>query len=202
MARQNRIDAILDLDLKTLKGMSRRDLASNISKLASAGNKRIRRLEKSGVPSPALDYVQRHGGDFSVKGKTKEQLIIEFNRVSDFLTAKTSTVRGAKTWKKNVAKSVFKKTAGEYKTKAEETRAFKEFEKKFEKREKEFWDLYGRLKNEYHITDKYKAWEIIESSQDSNISDFDTLWDNVKTKWENDIIENTREKISDLNIRG
>lgn len=76
--------------------MERAALAKEVSIVASAANKRIKRLQTAGYDTPALRYTMAHGGKFSVKGKNKTQLLNELKRASGFMKAKTSTVRGAK----------------------------------------------------------------------------------------------------------
>ena len=76
--------------------MTRAELAHEVSILASAANKRIKRLEAKDYNTPALRYTMEHGGKFSVKGKSKTELLMEMKRAKGFLGAKTSTVSGAK----------------------------------------------------------------------------------------------------------
>ena len=77
----------------------RGELAKIPSQLASAANKRLRRLESADLANtPAYSYTRRSGGDFSVAGKDLAALQLEFQRAKDFLSPqrKTSTVRGAR----------------------------------------------------------------------------------------------------------
>ena len=93
------INDILSMDWTDIQKLNRRDLAQLTSRLASAGNKRLRRLEKAGLnETPAYTAIKRSGGDFSVKNKTINELRHEYNRVRTFLSpsTKTSTVRGAR----------------------------------------------------------------------------------------------------------
>lgn len=95
------IDDIMSMDWDDVKRLSRSELAKVTSRLASAGNKRLRRMEKSGITySPAYSSAMRGGGNFSVKGKGVNELRTEFARVRNFLNLKTSTVKGAKEFKK------------------------------------------------------------------------------------------------------
>ena len=91
------IDDILELSPDILNSLNRQDLAKLTSRLASAGNKRIKRLEESeiGETSPALQGLK--GKKFSVKNKNVNELRNEFKRVKTFLSAKTSSITG---WKK------------------------------------------------------------------------------------------------------
>ena len=98
------IKDIVNLKPGQVTGMSRDELARITSQLASAGNKRLRRLEAANLAvTPAYTYIQKSGGDFSVKGKSKEDLLMEFQRAKGFLTeAKTGSVRGARKVQKEV----------------------------------------------------------------------------------------------------
>lgn len=64
-----------------------------VSRLASAANKRLRTLEKSGIENPATLRVELSGGKFSVKGKSGQELKQELFRVKQFLGSKFSSKR-------------------------------------------------------------------------------------------------------------
>lgn len=80
-------------------------LKNDISKLASMGNKRLRRLEKQGLTeSPAYQkWVEQGGEYFSVKNKSWNELQKELARIRQFTNAKTSTVRGLNQQLKDMA---------------------------------------------------------------------------------------------------
>lgn len=132
------------LDTRTLKALTQ--------KLASAANKRIKRLEKSGLSkqSPAYQFLRggaKHKGlvqRFTSKtkkartkaqrkmGKTYErsQLLTEYSRASSFLfESKTGSVRGAKA----SAKKIEDRFAGYFDLKRSQRR--------------DFWEAYNRLLN-------------------------------------------------------
>ena len=94
---KNTIKSLLNIDEKTFNNFSEKELKKQVLKLASAANKRIKRLNQSNYITPALDKVNRSGGRFFVQGKNLSDLKLEFQRVSEFLKNKTSTVKG---WKK------------------------------------------------------------------------------------------------------
>lgn len=89
------IEDVMRLDINAL---NERQLRQVTSRLVSAGNKRIRRLEASDVAqsSPALKQVRDSGGMFSVQNKNINQLRSEFSRARTFLKLKTSTARGTR----------------------------------------------------------------------------------------------------------
>ena len=93
------IEEIMRLKPGQIAAMDRGELAKITSQLASAANKRLRRLESANLAStPAYSYTRRSGGDFSVRGKDVAALQLEFQRARGFLSPerRTSTVRGAR----------------------------------------------------------------------------------------------------------
>lgn len=101
-----KVKEILQLSDVQINKMSRRELAQVTSILSSAANKRISRIEKAGVTSPAVANVKRHDGKFSVKGKNTNQLRSEFARARNFMQNATSSVRGAKQSAKQIEKNL------------------------------------------------------------------------------------------------
>ena len=112
MAKRNRVSS--GLTIKDIQSMSmdkfqkytpsqQREL---VSRLASAGNKRLKTLEKSGIQTPATIKLGLSGGKLSVKGKTGDELIKEFYRAKNFLNSPTSTKTGWKKTKQEIKKTV------------------------------------------------------------------------------------------------
>lgn len=99
------IKDIMDIDMDTFNQLSERDLRQLTTRLASAANKRIKRMEKAGIMSPAYDRIQESGGKISVKDKTFNQLRHEFGRAKGFLQSKTSSLSGWKKTKQTVIKA-------------------------------------------------------------------------------------------------
>lgn len=132
MKRSNKISEILDLPLNKIMTMSRRDLAKTVSKLASAGNKRLVRLQKQNITTPASEYIMKHGGKFSVAGKNVAELREEFQRAKGFLESKTATVRGYKKWSSEMSKTLFKNTGINYDDLTEDEKRI-------------FWKTYSKL---------------------------------------------------------
>lgn len=83
------------------------------SRKAAIANKRLQRLEKSGLTdTPAYKkYVEDGAVKFSVKGKSYNELQKEVSRLNKFLESKSSTIRGAN----NVLKEIAKNTGIKYK---------------------------------------------------------------------------------------
>lgn len=88
------VKQIMSMDIKDIEQLPLKELKEIVGVMASAGNKRIDRLTDQDIPSQALSNLS--GGRFSVAGKDKTQLINEFRREVTFMSAKTSSVSGAK----------------------------------------------------------------------------------------------------------
>ena len=97
------IDKLTNLSATQIKQYDRKNLAKIVTKLSSAANKRVKRLEKSGYNTPALRQSYR-GGHFGSKGKNLKQLRSEYKRVSSFLKSETSTVKGYKAFLNKLSK--------------------------------------------------------------------------------------------------
>ena len=97
------IDKLTNLSATQIKQYDRKNLAKIVTKLSSAANKRVKRLEKSGYNTPALRQSYR-GGRFGSKGKNLKQLRSEYKRVSSFLKSETSTVKGYKAFLNRLSK--------------------------------------------------------------------------------------------------
>lgn len=83
-----------------------RKLKAEVSRKASMANKRLRRLENNNLTHlPAYQqWIDYKGGvNFSVAGKDYNQLQAELARVNRFIDAKTSLVRQANAYLKDVA---------------------------------------------------------------------------------------------------
>lgn len=97
------IKDIMNIPLGDLSTYSLTDIKRLTTRLASAGNKRARRfIAKYGANSIKLkSYTSK--GKFSVKGiTTKKEAMEEYERVKEFLSRKTSTIRGMKTFQKQL----------------------------------------------------------------------------------------------------
>ena len=92
-------DKLTNLSATQVKQYDRKNLAKIVTKLSSAANKRLVRLEKEGYNTPAMrkNHVDK-GERFSVKDKNLKQLRAEYIHVSSFLKDNTSTVKGYKSF--------------------------------------------------------------------------------------------------------
>ena len=90
--------------------MKRKDLIDEMKPTIDAANKRLKRLQAMETLSPALNSVMQSGGKFSVKGKTRNEILKETSRALSFINMKTSTVMGAKQFEKNFAAKLSNKS--------------------------------------------------------------------------------------------
>lgn len=90
--------------------MKRKDLIAEMQPTIDAANKRLKRLQGLETLSPALNSALQSGGKFSIKGKTRNEIIKEASRALSFINMKTSTVSGAKQFEKNFAAKLSNKS--------------------------------------------------------------------------------------------
>lgn len=109
------IQDIMNLSWEQINTMGDVELKQITSRLVSASNKRIRRLEKStrGKSSFAYQTVEDRGRMFSVRGKNTNQVRQEFKLAKNFLNMKTSTVTGWKKYRKETEDRLVSATDGE-----------------------------------------------------------------------------------------
>lgn len=98
--RQSRVRKQLPDNFSTMK---RGDLIAQMQPTIDAANKRLKRLQGMETLSPALNSAMQSGGKFSIKGKTRNEILKESSRAIAFINMKTSTVSGAKQFERNFA---------------------------------------------------------------------------------------------------
>ena len=96
---------LLDIDISDVNKFNEKTLRAAVQTLSNAANKRVRRINSAGVISPAVRAVEQHG-NFTPKGKNRNQLLSEFVRAVNFLNAETSTTRGARKFTDNIRKNI------------------------------------------------------------------------------------------------
>lgn len=130
-------------------------LKKEVSRMASMANKRLRRLERNELTDlPAYQSWVKGGAiKFSVKGKDYNQLQAEFWRLKRFLDNKTSLVREANKYLREMAENIGIK----YNSLAE-----------LKAKSKEFFRLADKIKEYYKMSemnalalDYQKIWEQI-----------------------------------------
>lgn len=131
------------------------ELKKEVSRMASMANKRLKRLERNELTDlPAYQSWVKGGAiKFSVKGKDYNQLQAEFWRLKRFLDNKTSLVRGANKYLREMAENIGIK----YNSLAE-----------LKAKSKEFFRLAEKIKEYYKMSelsalalDYQKIWEQI-----------------------------------------
>lgn len=153
------INELLELSSRDVSKLSRQELAKVVSQLASAGNKRLRRLERTSMGTESRPYrTAMNVGNFSVKGKSQGQLQNEFKRVREFLTSETSTVSGWKSYKRKV----YKRIGGEFESEDSE-RAFWRAYRSIAKSEKALHRAYGS-----DVTQRFLRKELANTRKLSN----------------------------------
>lgn len=105
--RQSRVRKQLPDNFTSMK---RGDLIAQMQPTIDAANKRLKRLQGLETLSPALNSVMQSGGKFSIKGKTRNEVLKEASRALSFINMKTSTVSGAKQFEKNFAAKLSNKS--------------------------------------------------------------------------------------------
>ena len=109
------INDIMNLSWERLNKLSEKELKQVTSRLVSASNKRLRRLENTtrGKSSFAYQTVENRGRKFSVRGKDIDDTKQEFKLAKQFLNYKTSTVKGWKAYRESVEERTGYATEGE-----------------------------------------------------------------------------------------
>lgn len=178
---------ISDINYTTrqLLSMTRSEMAKVVSKLASTANKRLKRIEKAGLKeySSAYRYIQSSGGKFSVKGKSKEELILEYKRVKGYLSPerRTSTLAGTRKVKEENEQKVADRLGVTFKN---------------EKESKDFWRAYNKYADT-HRSDVYnQGSNTIQRLIAQRVEQGKSLNATAVTKMINKYIEAEREEIS------
>lgn len=108
------IQDILNIDLDTFNKLNESDLRHITSRLVSASNKRIRRLENKNIRSSAYYGLgkEKRFSTILPKNTTKEQRVnklrSEYSRARSFLTSETSTIKGYNKFVKRTRKRIAK----------------------------------------------------------------------------------------------
>lgn len=95
------------LPYNDFKAWTIQEMKKEVSRRASAANKRIKRVEEAGIGSSAITAVMNNGGKFSVAGKnTMNELYKEMQRVTNFLNMHNSTLGGARKEVKRISERI------------------------------------------------------------------------------------------------
>ena len=133
MARKQVLKGLLDISPEALNKMTTKELKAVVQVMASAGNKRVKRLEnmERGTNAPAYQKFLERGEKFSTKGKTLNELRNEYKNLKSFLGAKTSSVSGYKMYRAKINKIMGGEDTGG-------------LDSMTEAEEKQFWSMYRK----------------------------------------------------------
>lgn len=160
------IQDILDMNPEDILKMKDADLTAIGKRLVSASNKRIRRLLASpgGEYSPALKKAPKEGFsvDITKGGTHRNKVLSEVTRMREFLSKKTSSVRGFTKVRKYFNK--------EYNVPLDPEKSSK------------FWKVYRAFEEEYHATkEAMKSEEAVKAvARIYKTSSEGDLWENIK----------------------
>lgn len=128
-----------------------------VSRLASMANKRLKRLERNGLQMlPAYQKWQENGSiKFSVKGKDYNQLQSEYWRLKNFLDNRTSTVRGANSFLREMAQNTGIQYGG-------------------------LNDLKQKSKMFFALADKIKQYNM-QINRSAQALDYQKIWEQINT---------------------
>ena len=132
------VQELMNLDKSTLNNLTPKELRSVTSRLVSAVNKRIRRLEKyadtKGIEIPSLQALkQKHKGkQFSIKGVEDKDILSTYSDIKEFMNYKTSNIRGLIRVKKDIAESIADISQTNYDELSKDE-------------QNEIWDIYAKV---------------------------------------------------------
>ena len=87
------VNKIMDMPISKLQDYTVSQQREIISRLGSAANKRLSKLQSKGIENSATMRMEMSGGKVSVRGKDTDELIKEFIRARDFMKNKFSSTR-------------------------------------------------------------------------------------------------------------
>lgn len=89
------VNELVNIDINEFNRMNKQQMRQSVQILASAANKRLKKLREMDIESPALYRVNKsRRGKFTTRDKNLNQLRAEFMRTKHFLEMRTSTARG------------------------------------------------------------------------------------------------------------
>lgn len=184
------------------------DLAKIVTKLSSVANKRLRRMDKSGIKYSGYSGSDEISGvkKFSVAGKTLGQLRAEYKRVSGFLESPISSLTGRKEQYYETLKRLWdrgdKETRERIGKEPTRKRAYKEYEKTYNRKKDEEMSesdifnevsrLFQVMREEKWLSKSDKLLAIRSSSQLRNYFEEQVYSANLYDK---DLLEFVREDL-------
>ncbi len=101
-------EKLLQTSIQDFNKMTEPELRSVVRQLNRIANQRLRRAVAKGISTPATAAAQRGGGTFTTRNKNLNELRAEYRRVANFLTSRTSTIKGFNQVKKETAETLKK----------------------------------------------------------------------------------------------
>lgn len=133
------------------------ELKKEVSRMASMANKRLKRLERNNLTLlPAYREWEQHGSiKFSVRDKNYNQLQSEYWRLKHFLDDRTSTVRQANKFLREMAENTGIKYRG-------------------------LEDLKSKSKQFFELAEKIKQYNM-SINQSAQALDYQKIWQQINT---------------------
>lgn len=133
------------------------ELKKEVSRMASMANKRLKRLERNNLTLlPAYREWEQHGAiKFSVRGKNYNQLQSEYWRLKHFLDDRTSTVRQANKFLREMAENTGIKYRG-------------------------LEDLKNKSSQFFELAEKIKQYNM-SINQSAQALDYQKIWQQINT---------------------
>lgn len=167
-----------------LEKMEKSEVRAIVQRIASAANKRLKRMTEAGVTTSAVTELEESGGKITTKGKNKKELIDEFERAKEYINNPHSTLRVHKIIVERTKKKLEKMTGKEI----DDLRTEKiiDIVDKLEENNPEIL-----LKKEY----RYEVMEQVKKEVEKGNIDFDSIYAEAKRWWEEKYKEKLREKM-------
>lgn len=153
------------------------DLRADIARIKNTAVKRIARLEKLGYNTPAYrELIKSFDGgkpDFSVRGKSYNELVSLYWKMKRFVDDQTSTVRGADA----VLKEMAQNTGVDYKS----LKDLRESSKQFFRLAQKVKENNQAMENTAAALDYWRVWEVVNQYVKDNNIDLSEVADVDKT---------------------
>lgn len=172
------VNDLMNLDKSTLNNLTPKELRSVTSRLVSAVNKRIRRLQtyahEQGIEVPSLQALNRkyNGNQFSIKGVEDKDILSVYGDIKDFMNYKTSSIKGLKQTRKEIASAVADISQTDYDelTKDEQNEIWDTYAKVIEPNKAIFYEVTEDGKKKRKSTNGMLVQAIYQLQQNTSLS--------------------------------
>lgn len=170
------------MTVRQLENLDFNDLKKLVSAQGQSANRRIRNIRESDKTSKrAVNQVarQQQGGRFSVKGKSRDELLREARQIQNFNKSKSGTVKGATEVKNAYERKALGKTSTEVGKETE-----KEYrQKKLKEERQKLKEKSKKTGRKYKIT-KRKRQQINRQARKAGLKAEKEARKNVETAYE------------------